>query len=205
MGEFSPIGRSIYLFLGYFFPRSKLRINFDEKRVRLHFGQLFHKLIWSPCLVGTWTQSLLVHGRGAHSAWWPDWEKFHLLRFVTSSGFFLNYKSSPYLSAIFSTVVIMYWVWLKWIGRLFGETFSKTHLVTLPFGQRSLQIGIDKKRNSSRCSPPHHILVVHRTNNWVRQRTRMTTTRVTWDRCYDFKNIFAKNRRKNGVFVSKQS
>jgi hypothetical protein len=36
--------------LGYFFPQYQLCINFDKKMVGLHFGRLFHKLVWSVTL-----------------------------------------------------------------------------------------------------------------------------------------------------------
>jgi hypothetical protein len=35
---------------GCFCPRKKLWGNFDKQGVGLHFGRIFHKLIWSPCL-----------------------------------------------------------------------------------------------------------------------------------------------------------
>jgi hypothetical protein len=34
--------------LGYFFLWLKLCNNFDTNSARLHFGRLFHKLVWSP-------------------------------------------------------------------------------------------------------------------------------------------------------------
>jgi hypothetical protein len=37
-------------FLGYFFPRYQLCLNFDKKWFGLHFERLFYTLIWSPWL-----------------------------------------------------------------------------------------------------------------------------------------------------------
>jgi hypothetical protein len=39
--------------LSYFFPRYKLRINFDKKWFGQHFGRVFHKHIWPPSF-GKW-------------------------------------------------------------------------------------------------------------------------------------------------------
>jgi hypothetical protein len=59
-GVFSPVGRLFTLgsrlkmtevvqILGLLFPQYKLRVDFSKKWVGIHFGRLFHKLIWSPC------------------------------------------------------------------------------------------------------------------------------------------------------------
>jgi hypothetical protein len=41
-------GGTFFIF-GYFIQRLSLCINLDKNRVGLHFGRIFHKLIWSPC------------------------------------------------------------------------------------------------------------------------------------------------------------
>jgi hypothetical protein len=59
LGEFLPFVRLFSLgsfweitevaqIYGVLFPQVKLCINFDKKMFGLHFGRLFHKLIWSP-------------------------------------------------------------------------------------------------------------------------------------------------------------
>jgi hypothetical protein len=61
LGEFSLIGQlfsvaSLYKItevaqiFGLLFPQYQLYINLDKKLVGTHYGRLFRKLIWSPCL-----------------------------------------------------------------------------------------------------------------------------------------------------------
>jgi hypothetical protein len=61
LGEFSPIGRlfsfasilkitEVAQVLGLLFSKVPVSINLDKKLDGLHFGRLFQKLIWSPCI-----------------------------------------------------------------------------------------------------------------------------------------------------------
>jgi hypothetical protein len=53
--------------LGHSCPQLRLRINFGQKWHSIHFGRIFHKLVWSPCssqlrLPSIWLGNLLQIG-----------------------------------------------------------------------------------------------------------------------------------------------
>jgi hypothetical protein len=82
---FSPFGRlfsmgsfvkitEVALFLGPLLHRKKVCIKYVRKRVGLHFGPFFHKLIWSPWRRGAAvsskrSESLSLSPAGARADW----------------------------------------------------------------------------------------------------------------------------------------
>jgi hypothetical protein len=76
-------------YLGYFFPKLKLCINFAKNGLGYLFWRFFYKLIWSPCLWPT------TKANNCWSTWENSFLQAHVFSIFLKAFWFLPHKSGP--------------------------------------------------------------------------------------------------------------